>query len=178
MKTAMQMIRENESVMTMAKEYSVKYTYNGLYDEEKAMETTLCIVEEVFTRKLNGRPAISKSSWGRVEDNAEFAKKVYEMLDATPQIGMACTEILYSDKYAYEVVEVVSGKKIRVRQKNYNVIDCYDGEAEVLDDWYDDCLLTFTLRKNGGWVMEGQPNKFGSVRLALGYGRTYVDPSF
>lgn len=177
MRTAKQIVANDHKIkMLISQRANEIATAN--YSVERATEMLFDVVEEVLTRKLNGRPAISQLSWGRVEDNVEFAQKVYDMLDATPQIGMACTELLYSDKYAHEVVEVVSEKKIRVRQKNYKVIDCYDGEAEILDDWHDDELVTFTLRKNGGWVQEGQPNEFGSVRLALGYARTYVDPSF
>lgn len=180
MKTTEQIVNGNEKVLAMAAEYAQKIA-KGNYTLERATKDMIDVAVDVCFKKLNGRPALSDNCYGRAEAYKEFAEAVYEAIEAVPEVGMACTQVLFSDKYAHEVVKVFSPKKIAVRMKDYKIEDYYAGDCKVLDKWFreDDSIVDiFTLRKGGGWVQEGQPNKFGSVVLALGYARTYRDPSF
>ena len=175
--TAEQIVMNDNRIAPIAEKYANKIARNN-YTVEMATHELMKTAVEVLIRKLNGRPALSHSSYGRVECNQEFSNEVYEMFDCAPKVGMACTEILYSDKYACEITKVVSPRKICVRMKDYKVKDWQDGEGEVIDRFRKEDEEVFTLRKGGGWIAQGQPNYFGSVVLAVGYARTYIDPSF
>lgn len=94
-------------------------------------------------------------------------------------VGMGATMNLYSDRRAMTIVEIVSPKKIVVAHNETKCIDYYAGDYKVLDTIADYMgKSTFTLRKNGTWVEQGQPKKYGSVTLTVGFRRHYIDPSF
>jgi len=76
------------------------------------------------------------------------------------------------------VTKVISPKKIEVVENETKCVDYYAGSYEVLDTLTNKHSHIFTLRRNGTWVEEGQPKKFGSVTLTLGFRRHYIDPSF
>ena len=95
-----------------------------------------------------------------------------------PEVGMGATEILWSDRRAKTVVEVLTPNKIVVRENEVECKDYYAGNYEVLDTLSNMPAETFTRRKSGRWVEMGQPDKYGSVFLVLGHRAHYIDPSF
>ena len=118
------------------------------------------------------------TKWMR-EDWPEVAEEVFEKSNPVLKVGLGATMNLWSDRRAMTIVEVVSPKKIIVQENETKCLDYYAGKYEVLDSIADYMgKHTFTLRKNGTWVEEGQPKKFGSVTLTVGFRRHYIDPSF
>lgn len=93
-----------------------------------------------------------------------------------PCVGLPCTICYYSDKRAATVTQIISEKKIEVTHNVVKTIDYYAGDYEVLPDLMPRTDI-FTKRRNGQWVMEGQPVRDGVV-LMLHYQRHYIDPHF
>jgi hypothetical protein len=93
-----------------------------------------------------------------------------------PCVGLPCTICYYSDKRAATVTRIISEKKIEVTHNVVKTIDYYAGDYEVLPDLIPRTDI-FTKRRNGQWVMEGQPVRDGVV-LMLHYQRHYIDPHF
>lgn len=93
-----------------------------------------------------------------------------------PTVGMPCCEVLWTDRYPYTVVEVLSSKSINVKPNRYKVLDYWGEKYEILE--VDDLMpaTTFTLRKNGRWVRKGEP--MNSRALALNTHRMRIDPEF
>lgn len=104
---------------------------------------------------------------------AEWSKAIDNIV---PCVGLPCTICYYSDKRAATVTRIISEKKIEVTHNVVKTIDYYAGDYEVLPDLMPRTDI-FTKRRNGQWVMEGQPARDGVV-LMLHYQRHYIDPSF
>lgn len=94
-----------------------------------------------------------------------------------PEVGMGCTEVLFSDRRAKTVVEVVSPDEIVVSENETKCLDWYAGTYEVLPQLREG-RQTFTRRRNGWWVPKGQRYGRGCVLLTLAYQDHYIDPSF
>ena len=95
----------------------------------------------------------------------------------TPEVGMPVTLNYYSDRQAATVTEVVSPKKIRVRNNRVKCIDHYAGDYQVFPNEFEGGEQVFTKRKNGRWVLEGDGANKG-LGLSLGVHDHYVDPTF
>lgn len=93
-----------------------------------------------------------------------------------PELGLGCTICYYSDKRAATVTKIISPCKIEVTCNQTRCIDYYDGKYEILPELEGEEKV-FTKRRNGYWVMEGQPYKDG-VLLMLHYQSHYIYPSF
>lgn len=94
-----------------------------------------------------------------------------------PEVGIPCTIVYFSDYRAATVVEVSEDKKkVGVRFNDTKCNDWYAGDYEVLQELHGR-VQYFTHRRNGDWIMEGQPVRDG-VALALHYQRHYIDPHF
>lgn len=97
--------------------------------------------------------------------------------DVQPEIGLGATEILWTDRYAYTVVEVTNSRQIIVqRDKAVN----RGGHGH--NDWSYEAdpagiRRTVTLRKNGRWVTKGESLK-GGTRWVLGWRNENFDWEF
>ena len=116
------------------------------------------------------------TSWMR-DEWPEVAASVFNEVDPVLAVGMGATMNLWSDRRAMTIVQIVTPKKIVVRENQTKCIDYYGSRYEILDE-LEGGTTVFTLRKNGTWVEEGQPKKFGSVTLTVGFRHHYIDPSF
>ena len=142
--------------------------------DELEKEVDLCKLngfsEHVFLDHLS----VKFHSW------KDTASRIFQERER-PEVekGMGCTINLYSDKRAATVICVVSPNEIKVRHNKTKCLDYYAGQYEILDD-LDPAFKdeTYTLRKSGTWVAKGQPKKYGSVTLTLGYRHHFIDPSF
>lgn len=112
-------------------------------------------------------------------------------------VGMGVTELLYSDRHAYEVVEVISDKELVIRRCKATRID-HNGMSESQEYEYE--LEPYEVHATLGWDgMEFIPPEFGdnnvrikkyksgwkrkgepkdSTRFVLGVKREYYDYSF
>lgn len=121
----------------------------------------------------------NEKEWKTISERLEMEKKLNEMYKhLMPEVGMGATEILWSDRRAKTVVEVINFNKIVVRENEVECLDYYAGNYKILDELSKMPSEIFTRRKSGRWVEMGQPDKYGSVYLILGYRAHYIDPSF
>lgn len=83
-----------------------------------------------------------------------------------PEVGMGCTEIMFSDRHAYTILEVAeNGRTIVVQQDIATRTDkrgCsdwqdYDYKPDPKGD-----IKIVTLRKNGRWITKGEAMKNGT----------------
>lgn len=163
-------IVKSKPMVWRGKEYTETLTSTDVADMKKQAD--------IF--KLNGW-----SEEGYIESLAHHVKdywkdealEVFQAANPELKVGLGATMNLYSDRRAMTIVEVVSPRKIIVQGNNTRCLDYYAGNYEVLEELVGG-TYTFTLRKNGTWVEEGQPKKWGSVTLSVGYRRHYIDPSF
>ena len=96
----------------------------------------------------------------------------------TPEVGMGATILQWSDRTACTIIEV-SPKKIVVqddiatRTDSYGMSDCqsYDYTPNP-----EGAKSTYTLRKNGKWIREGDSIK--GQQVAIGERDHYYDYSF
>jgi len=97
------------------------------------------------------------------------------MKPETPQVGMGVTKLLYSDRHAYSVVEVVSDKVVMVKR------DIAKPQHEGMSDsqhweYQEDKNATpikIKLHKKGYWYQEGDT----TTRFLVGVRDEYFDYS-
>jgi anionic cell wall polymer biosynthesis LytR-Cps2A-Psr (LCP) family protein len=95
---------------------------------------------------------------------------------ANPEVNMPVTINYYSDRRAATITKIIDAKKIEVRFNEVVCMDYYKSEYDVLPNLMGGELI-FTKRKNGRWVVDGQPAKNGTG-LSLGIHDHFIDPSF
>ena len=111
-----------------------------------------------------------------------------------PEIGMGVTELMWSDRYPYEVIEVISEKKIRIRELGYKrtdkngISECQDyrffskpdGEVKTLvlrnGKWRD--LVKDYARDANGKLVLVETRRLGCDQWLIGRAKMYRDPSF
>jgi hypothetical protein len=98
-----------------------------------------------------------------------------------PEVGMGATELFWTDRHAATVIEVsASGKSIKVQSDKAIRTDnqgMSDAQSYRYEPNPNGAISVYTLRKNGQWVLKGDPLR-GGQRLGLGYRRHYHDYSF
>lgn len=164
---------KTKDIMYKGKKYTISLTESMLNDIRKQAE--ICKLNGwSFDDMLNNRV----SNMIR-EDWPEVCASCYQDADPKLEVGVGATMVLYSDKRAMTIVEVISPKEIVVQENNTECINYYAGAYKVLDSINENMgKSVFTLRKNGTWVEKGQPKKFRSIVLVVGYRRHYIDPQF
>lgn len=99
--------------------------------------------------------------------------------DTTPKVGMGATILMWTDRHAATVIEVITPKKIVVQEDTATRTDNYgmsDAQSYDYTPNPNGVKRTFTLRKNGAWVMTGMAMQ-GGTRLRLGVRDEYYDYS-
>jgi len=101
----------------------------------------------------------------------------------TPEVGMAATYGSGGDSYPATVVSVSrSGKSLEIT--NDEVINGTWNHGEYSPETYstltnwEGARTTYTLRKNGTWVVKGQPMSAWYCRLYLGKAEYRQNPHF
>lgn len=119
----------------------------------------------------------ARKAWGKIDADEARYEEMYKTL--MPEVGMGATEILYSDRRAKTIVEVITPNKIVVKENETKCLDYFGDRYEILDTINENMGAdTYTRRKSGHWVMAGQPDKMGSVFLHIGKRYHSIDPSF
>ena len=98
---------------------------------------------------------------------------------AADWVGTGATELMWSDRNPYTVVEVLSPTRIVVKADDYKVISGsgHDGSAQYEYTARPDATpVILTLRKNGRWYPIGESIK--GTSYAIGTRRRYYDPCF
>ena len=97
--------------------------------------------------------------------------------DRQPQVGDGATELCWSDRHAYTVVEVKSAKTIVVQRDTSTRVDTNGmSESQVYTFARNEFARKATLRqaKNGGWYEGGMKGR----RFLIGEREEYHDYSF
>ena len=100
--------------------------------------------------------------------------------NAEPTVGMGATILGWTDRHAATVVEVPNAKTVVIQRDNAKRTDglgMSDAQSYDYSPDTDAPRQTFTLRKNGAWVLKGQPLK-GGRRIKLGIRDEHYDYSF
>lgn len=93
-----------------------------------------------------------------------------------PYIGQGATEILWTDRHAYEVIAILDDRHIIVRRMNAKLKGEYlNQEYELTSDPNGKCVNLFR-KKNGQWV-ERNGRAYGA-KFTLGIMDEYEDPCF
>lgn len=147
---------------------------------------------EAWMNYINAVNAKDSAQCGEEEDWDDFDKRYKALEDAEkearhniiPWVGMGCTEILWSDRRAHTVTDVIRNKSgkitgVKVRENKTICKDWYGNEYEILPeiDWTSREEI-YTKRRNGMWYMKGQPTEWGSVWLSLTSHYHSIDPCF
>lgn len=101
-------------------------------------------------------------------------------MTVTPVVGMGATILMYTDRHPATVVEVVNVRKIIIQEDKATRIDengMSDSQTYTYEPDATSPRRTFTLRKNGYWIEEGDNMKNGQ-HIALGHRRKYYDFGF
>lgn len=101
-----------------------------------------------------------------------------------PSVGLGVTLPVGSDCYPGTIVAVDSPRRIRIVEDDFTRIDNAGAYSEAQECAYlragpvpETRIGTYTLRKNGAWIREGESMKNGR-RARLGLRWAYMDPSF
>jgi hypothetical protein len=94
-----------------------------------------------------------------------------------PEVGMDATVCYVTDRVSTKITHV---------SENGKTVLTWDGKAVKGWTWngaemvFDDSpeYRTWTLRKNGRWIVKGQPMERGATHLLVGVKDDYRDPSF
>lgn len=98
---------------------------------------------------------------------------------APATVGQAATVYIGSDRYAATVVEATASKVV-VQEDTYKAQAGSDYFGDQKYDYFpnpDGRTWTFTLRKNGAFVIKGGNLRSG-IGVSVGSRETYFDPSF
>jgi hypothetical protein len=97
-----------------------------------------------------------------------------------PVVGMGATILMWTDRHAATVVEVINAKTIVIQQDRATRADdngMSDAQSWTFEPNPDAPRTTYTKRSNGAWVRKGEPAKGGS-RIAVGVRSEHYDFSF
>lgn len=141
--------------------------------------------------------------YGSIENRIEERRKGLE-----PQVGMGVTEYMYSDRNAYEIIEVKDDKNFKMRrydvkhygsygEDNWELISNPNGYVYEMtyryDAWYEKKTYTKELieeieRKNGYILLDektynkamtkGIAYKYNKMNIVIGKADYYYDWSF
>lgn len=94
----------------------------------------------------------------------------------TPVIGMGATEIYYSDRRAWEVIEVMDERHIAVRRLKANLEGDYLEQNYTYEQDPNGHIAYLFLTKGGTWK-ERIGRKYGNI-FYIGRADEYEDPNF
>lgn len=107
----------------------------------------------------------------RIDEGHTFTDKI--------EVGTGVTEMCYSDRHPYEVVEIIDKRHLMIRRMNSKRID-NNGQSECQEYEYSSNLNATPIKifkSKTGW-REQRGRKLGSTRYAVGFMEEYYDPCF
>lgn len=98
-----------------------------------------------------------------------------------PEVGMGVTEMCYTDRHPYEVIEVIDDRHIIVRALSWKRID-NNGLSECQEYEYfsnpEASPIKLFLTKKGTWRERYPSGHLGCNGFAIGFAERYYDPCF
>lgn len=95
-----------------------------------------------------------------------------------PVVGMGVTQCLWSDRHAFEIIEVKDSRHITIRRMAHKCKDYYAGDWEVWSDPTQQDIRQLFKTKKGQWRERIGKNGLGDTRFSVGKADEYEDPSF
>lgn len=112
--------------------------------------------------------------------HGSFQNQQYSKMNSLkPEVGMGATEICWSDRHAYTIIEVINDTKIVVQQDKATRTDANgmsDAQSYAFSPDLSGSKRTLSLRKNGRWVPVGLGMNDGN--FVIGMRQEYYDYSF
>ena len=106
--------------------------------------------------------------------------RLQEGAGVKPEVGMGVTEMQWSDRTPWEVVEVIDDRHIKVRRLDWKRID-NNGMSECQDYEYtsneENYVATLFLTKQNQW-RERIGRSLGCNRFHVGFAERYYDYTF
>ncbi len=106
--------------------------------------------------------------------------RLQEVSKIKPEVGMGVTEMCWSDRHPYEVVEVIDDRHIKVRALDHKRIDS-NGMSECQEYEYSsnekNPVITLFLTKQGKW-RQRIGRSLGCYSFYVGFAEEYYDFSF
>ena len=107
---------------------------------------------------------------------------IYQQNNQTiaPQVDMGATALMWTDRAAYTIIEVLSPTKIVVQRDTCKRVDglgMTDSQEYEYTPNPHGSISRVTLRKNGKWITEGQSMKDGT-RWVIDSRMEYYDYTF
>lgn len=93
------------------------------------------------------------------------------------KIGMGVTQCLWSDRHAYEIIEIKDDKHITIRRMGHKCKDYFAGDWEIWSDPSQTDIRKLYKTKNG-WRERIGRNGLGDTKFSVGVATEYEDPSF
>lgn len=119
---------------------------------------------------------MSNRWYGSLQNRIAEAAKMPE-----PQVGMGATEIYYSDREPYEIIEVKDARHITVRALDWKRVDNL-GMSDSQDYEYTSNPSNRTkklfLTKQGRWRERYPDGRLGCNSFLIGYAERYYDFTF
>lgn len=111
-----------------------------------------------------------------------LTNRIQEGATPTPKVGDGATILMYSDRHAATVIEVLGSRRVViVIQEDKATRTDERGESEAQEYEYapdpNGRKHRVTLRKAGRWIIEGESAKNGTA-VAFGFRDEYRDFSF
>ena len=98
-----------------------------------------------------------------------------------PEVGMGCTECMWSDRHPYEIIEVIDDRHIVVRSMNARRTDgngMSDCQSYEFTSNPDGIIKRLFLTKEGRWRERVGKNGLGCDGWFIGFADKYHDYSF
>lgn len=116
---------------------------------------------------------------GSYDSNCKTSEENYH---SKPHVGMGITEVLYSDREPYEIIEVIDDRHIVIRKYDAIRIDkngafTEDQEYSYVSNPNNEVKKLF-LTKNGVWKERLDKRRLGCNKFYVGKAEKYFDYSF
>jgi len=91
------------------------------------------------------------------------------------EVGTGATKVMWSDRYPYTVIEVITQKKIRVQEDDAKLVGgtCQSEHQEYKYTPNPDGEILTLIKTKRGWKVVGHDQRF-----VVGYREKYYDPCF
>lgn len=111
-----------------------------------------------------------------------FQNRIYERTEnPEPEVGMGVTEIMYSDRNPWEIIEIKDDRHITVRALDWKRVDSW-GMSEAQEYEYtsnpENRTKNLFLTKQGQWKERIGRNGLGVTVFTIGRAERYYDFTF
>jgi hypothetical protein len=93
------------------------------------------------------------------------------------EIGMGATEVLYTDRHAFTIIEIINDRTVILQQDTATNTKPWPEQEYTYERNPNGEKVMVTLRINGKWVEKSKSVKDGR-KFRIGDRNEYIDPCF